>query len=133
MGIRAEELRIGNWVYQGEMYGDTQCTAYEIYGFTGASNAQYYQEWKPISITEKWLERFGFEEELDPEGVAHGIKVLESAHVDQILVVEIYENKCLFQIGETSYWTASFPIKYVHQLQNLYYALTGKELEIKEK
>jgi len=77
----------------------------------------------PIPLTEEWLLKYGF---------------MEGKYQGQILVSPfetVTQGKFL---GE---WQvillASVPhslrnrIKYVHQLQNLYFALTGEELEVK--
>ena len=75
---------------------------------------------KPIKLTEQWLKGFGFEKFGD---------------------YEIY-NKEDFQIDKTAkeqnekgYWffINEYPVNimYVHQLQNLYFALCNEELVIK--
>ena len=65
----------------------------------------------PIPLTEEWLERFGFEEVNKGLTFKKGLFELEKAP------------DC-FQYETTN-------IYYVHQLQNLYSALTGEELTIK--
>jgi hypothetical protein len=68
---------------------------------------------KPIPLTEEWLLKFGFDK-IDFQFIKNGIK--------------------LFPIRDL-YYRGNFPIKsdikYVHQLQNLFFALTGEELTIK--
>jgi hypothetical protein len=64
-----------------------------------------------IPLTEEWLVTFGFE------------------YIEEYKWWEI--DWCNFTIdlgGEYEFEFAFHPIKYVHQLQNLYFALTGKEL-----
>lgn len=75
-------------------------------------------EFEPIKITEEWLLRFGFEKNI--------------------------ENNIVWWLGDVMIWklpNGSFKlyygdirwneIKYVHQLQNLFFALKGKELTLK--
>ena len=59
--------------------------------------------WQPIPLSEEWVKRFGLNQ--------------------SNLVGGIYTDGDL-------YITVDMP-KYVHQLQNLYFALTGEELTIK--
>ena len=67
----------------------------------------------PITLTEEWLLKFGYKE-----------KDLEDGKI--ITVIE--NNKCIgFIINNLS---SMVILKHVHQLQNLYFALTNNELEI---
>ena len=81
---------------------------------------------EPIKLTEEWLLKFGFryyqnayyapdEEEYFIINTKYGFNFISFSEVDG------------------SEWAIKFDIKYVHQLQNLYYTLTGKELEINEQ
>jgi hypothetical protein len=72
----------------------------------------------PIPLTEEWLIKFGFEKlDLFYSHKKYGYKVAKN--MDGFYI-----------------WSNAFsfnpPLKYVHQLQNLYFALTGEELTIKE-
>ena len=86
----------------------------------------YVSEAEPIPLIEEWLDKFGF-----------GSKY-KSVHT--------HWNYCGFGIEQKSdvaddggelpteqvfYYDYKYEIKYVHQLQNLYHALCGKELTIK--
>lgn len=113
--MKATELRIGNWVYQGNTYGNQRVSSYELYGFSGGSNSSYYSEWKPIPLTKEWLERFGFK--VGNLYADKGWFWLERYRTLRAYVFVI-EDKLI-------------KVKYVHQLQNLYFALTGEELETK--
>ena len=97
--MKPEELRIGNWVtYKG------LDVRWSIEDFTEWSKANRIADYlEPIPLTDEWLERFGF------YGKHKSINTRES--------------KVFFD-----YNSKSIEIKYVHQLQNLYYALTKKEL-----
>jgi hypothetical protein len=71
---------------------------------------------QPIPLTEEWLLKFGFEKKKDVYFIKRGIR--------------LYPIRDLYYRGE-------FPIKrdiiFIHQLQNLYFALMGEELTIKQK
>lgn len=106
--MKATIFRIGNLVsYNRKKYEVTLQSLYE-----GAN-----LDWKPILITKKLLLNFGFKE-CELGGL--------SIKTDEYEMIEF--NSALFC------WVngTKKPIKYVHQLQNLYYALTQKELKFKK-
>ena len=76
--------------------------------------------YNPIPLTEDWLIKFGFE-----------LNHWETENRDQKTMcldgqsIEVWENSS-FYMSEIDLF-----IKSVHQLQNLYFALTGEELNIK--
>lgn len=69
-----------------------------------------------IPLTEDWLINFGLNE---PKGIHNDI-------FSGLINTEILSNRCIFFIGniEIVY------VDYVHQLQNLFFCLTGKELTL---
>lgn len=125
--MKANELRIGNIVsYRGE----TECevTSVGSNGFESIKLDKYCNvygsddvfEYLGVPLTEKWLLKLGFKEasSLMWDGVEFEKEYLGNKFT---VDVEMYVyNGC---------WTQK--IKYVHQLQNLYFALTGEELTIK--
>ena len=111
------ELRIGNWVNCECLDFENECIQLENIHPKGTIVDGYpysIKELKPIPLTEEWLLKFGFDK-IDFQFIKNGIK--------------------LFPIRDL-YYRGNFPIKsdikYVHQLQNLYFALTGEELIIKK-
>jgi hypothetical protein len=72
---------------------------------------------KPIPLTEEWLLKFGFLKNLT--SWTNWEKPNNTKEVRLII-----QGKYLFYNGRI--------IEHVHQLQNLYYSLTGEELELKE-
>ena len=85
-------------------------------------------EYMGIELTEEWLNRLGF------NGIANGKYFIGFNYCEYSVqkVGDIY-NKWYFnhEFDKTKRITSN--IKYVHQLQNLYFALTGDELKISEK
>lgn len=69
--------------------------------------------WYGEPLTEEWLEKFG----LSPDWTW---KINEPVR------------GTIFQDGKAYGWNHNIPLQYVHQLQNLYFALTGEELTIKQ-
>ena len=83
-------------------------------------------DFHPVPITEAWLINFGFHK---IEGYPYLVfKINGMSHFEQNET-----NKDEFYLeGLEGESINDVPIKYVHQLQNLYFALTGKELEFKK-
>lgn len=115
--MKNNELRIGNLVLA--LTGETKYTEVLVntifgYGINSYYNeAEYvYDEIKPIPLTEEWLLKFGFEK----KGTRAIFYTLNN--------VDVWELNGGFAND------LDLPIKYVHQLQNLYYALTNQELTI---
>lgn len=104
--MKANELRIGNLIFEEETQEVGQVNTV-ILGIIDEGLSHTY---KPIPLTEEWLERFNWN---PPKDI--GVAFSTNTH-------EIY-----FVAG--NYYKT---IEYVHQLQNLYFALTGEELEIKD-
>jgi hypothetical protein len=127
--MKASELRIGNWL---NWYSKYHCNGYfdkqlEIEDFTQTDLSSA----RPIPLTEEWLLKFGkwikednlFIRRLDTINDALRLDYINS---DGELCWEFYVYNIAGQRVGCAY------IKYVHQLQNLYFALTGEELQIKD-
>lgn len=71
--------------------------------------------YKPIPLTNEWMLRFGFEKDEDGNFETIDVLIQYWDHKNQFYYVT--NHGCLCKV-----------IKYVHELQNLYYALTGEEL-----
>jgi hypothetical protein len=129
--MKASELKPKNILYWGkEIITITGVEEQDIYSpalvtiskdFTNVNVS--LDEVKPIPLNEEWLLKMGFEY----------IEVGE----------EVYEQKWLLNMREILWGPASEgnyyhsflnggEVKYLHQLQNLYFALTGEELTINE-
>jgi len=113
--MRAEELRIGNYVI--DEFGDCRKILH-----LNKSSVEFdygiidmYENLKSVPLTEDWLLKFGF---IKLEG-------WDDTFFFQLNNVQILE----YNISGYDY--DDFNIKNVHQLQNLYFALTGEELTIK--
>lgn len=114
--MRANELRIGNLVLINSNIHEVDVVDYNqvIATVTGLIELKYV---KPIPLTEEWLLRFGF----DKSGLYHA--------KNQVYIY--YERRWTDTGYEYRFNYTSIKIKHIHQLQNLYFALTGEELTIK--
>jgi hypothetical protein len=123
--MKPEELRIGNWIlYCGSKNKVTgiMCS-YDEHEYIVEVNPPdcfnaHWSQISPIPLTEEWLERFGFEKVESWAGTT-----FENTNGDWA-----NPGGQMYIISED---VRTYCPKYVHQLQNLYYALTGEELILK--
>jgi hypothetical protein len=136
--MEAKELRIGNlisanYVYEGqvktfERFNDTLNV---VFFSDGKPNGigEYLYDVKPIPLTEEWLLKFGFEWD-DVETKTNG--GTEKMLLKDILLMKRHQDT-LWVACPYGYLISPHRTLYVHQLQNLYFALTGEELTIKNQ
>ena len=126
--IEFKELRIGNLV---KCKVSNDAGIYKVWNINGLgerviidrAGMETHQTTniKPIPITEEWLLKFGFELDGDEYyNDIHGV------------YPNVKDGGYCFMVFESEYITVNTILKHVHQLQNLYFALAGEELEIKE-
>lgn len=128
--MKASELRIGNLVTLEGRPVKADCIS--EYG----EEAKILNKLQPIPLTEEWLLKFGFYlyEEINNDHFFGGRMLRAKGDHDEFVVVHGNEYHFIRDIsssafdGSTEYRTTE--IHYVHQLQNLYFALTGEELKL---
>ena len=116
--MKASELRIGNLV---QSYADIITVEYVdkllLKGFFHRdiiyNTSIQIKHCKPIPLTEEWLLKFGFEKRYET-----CFQYKNFILNDKFIMMDI---------------DITIQLKYVHQLQNLYHALTGEELTIKDE
>lgn len=85
------------------------------------SFGQFEEFIKPITLTEEWLLKFGFDKVSDIQ-------------VECFFIQGELKDFTLHIFDGLYVWIAyDLDVKYVHQLQNLYFALTGEELTLKNR
>ena len=127
--MKSTELRIGNWVKYPHLIENVLHEFDSISGIfennSVSIKSRPYTAFtldsvNPILLTEEWLMKFGFYE------TSRYGKYLEfNINQEQALRLPICKH------SEKDFWyvlRGSVKIQYVHQLQNLYFALTGEEL-----
>ena len=127
--IKASELRAGaSIVYRIQTDLDSgkqipvlvTVTANEIKEIEGRPEKHNYN---PVELTPEWLERLGAEKINHIDG--YSFYTFSKSKLNKIHI-DVYESKTLWYGHYVEH------CRYVHQLQNLYFALTGQELELKE-
>lgn len=113
--MKANELRIGNYVnYCGQIITAGDCWDDIFHGISKHKKDKVTIE--PIPLTEQWLKDFG----LNPKN--NYFKQLGVCYENGSYIAAFDDN----EFGHNK--EDEFLIKYVHQLQNLYFAIMGKEL-----
>jgi len=109
-----KELRIGNWITHPQNSNN--------YFQVNKDTFQHPDLYRPIPITEEWLLKFGFElKKVMMGGREYEGWVNFSFHIDTNYI----ENTLFY------HWMGDkIKLKHVHQLQNIYFALTNEELKI---
>lgn len=126
--IQPNELRIGNWVY--DSFNDVIVKVIGIrlenviceWGHLKGEYKCNYEYLEPIPLTEGLLAKCMFSEyEFEDDIFLHD--------EEDVCVQKSYKEYYPYSFENSD--TIGTPIRYLHQLQNLFFALTGKELEIK--
>lgn len=122
--MKATELRIGNLFFE-----ESSKEIIEVIWLEKTRiifSGMFLNNWqaKPIKLTPEWLVNFGFEK-ID----YHRFKIKPSKF-EWYYTYSTHDNAFRFYVEDTI--VCLNVIFYVHQLQNLYFALTGNELELKK-
>lgn len=113
----ANELRIGNYLKESNLIDFIKINITDIECIQrGDINYQ------SIPLTEDWLLRFGFIKNKFDEFFE-----IENCQIE----IYLFDNESKYTVCVDS--VVNKNIKYVHQLQNLYFALTGEELTLNNK
>jgi len=124
--IKASDLRIGNLIWDSEenKYFEVE----QLKKYVGSEIWVFYRngsikckEVEPIPLTEEWLLKFGFEKN-------------SYWYKDDNLIRFVFDDNGWLHcsIGDNDKGILYNKIKFVHQLQNLYFALNNEELKFKE-
>ena len=129
--MKSQEVRLGNYHFYHIVDKYDERGEYDEVCQIDAEDFRILEnfdcpEYKPIPLDEEWLLKLGFF-----VGSKKNCYYKDWAMngVETIVFEYHYKGGYDYEVGANRYKT----IHYVHQLQNLYFALTGEELEIKEK
>ena len=127
--IKANELRIGNKLnFLGDVVTFKNITEIREDGIFWIKTFEPKIEsknfhFKPIEITEEWLLKFGFKNK-------NGQNRYELKHIGMVL---LNDSVCVTMYDAYNEVDNSLVLlNYIHQLQNLYFALVGSELQLLE-
>jgi hypothetical protein len=121
------ELRVGSVVTHPLFDDPTAVRAIAFNGlYIGTEDGLpiHIDDFKPIEITDKVLELLKF---VRMTNTAPGIGEFDWWETDDVSLTHIH--KGLYGVGGLS---GIKPMRYVHELQNSYFVITGKELNTKE-
>lgn len=144
--MKATEIRVGNWVKE-ESLGYKQ---WGLKDFDNYHGEHYPENWisdkiEPIPLTPEILEKAGFEKRVYD---AHKKNLIIIEQMPELAAREFCDFKKALMDGdwqiviqEADIWDVWFgndedldvrlvSIEYLHELQNLFFGLTGDELEI---
>jgi hypothetical protein len=135
--MKATELKIGNFLIELGNAPDPLKRIFRITAIYGRDAERFVVEddngdimsasfLQPIPLTEEWLLKFGIEKTSNSEQYGYYIELSDKSFIcwawSKDVSIENYKGDDIPYVY----------CEYVHQLQNLYFALTGNELEIKE-
>ena len=113
--MKANELRIGNYIKQGKIWylEVSEDGSYMYKAGSYGSNAE------PIPLTEEWLLKFGF------STLSFGNTERVMNINDSSFIIEFFEYTGFYHYSGGEGVKLSAPIQYVHQLQNLVFAVSN--------
>lgn len=132
--MKASDFRVGNILLDFEG-NPISIEAIEILAISQCNVASKEVEFlKPIPITEEWLLNFGFDK-FDGYECGFSFKIVPTYELSNVYVQlseSVYHYvRREYDGGTSEPFESVIELHYVHQLQNLYFALTGQELKIK--
>ena len=119
--MKPTELRIGNWIeWDDDSHEQFKVETIDYSEPNYFVNGGLLDDMLPIPLTEEWLLKFGAVKTFDNWQFTISVGAI-TLHFRR-------NNEWYSELGGIYLGSK---IKYVHQLQNLYFALTGNELELK--
>lgn len=126
--MKAAELRIGNIVYNRD--NDVVCINSPIL----ISSLHHWEQTKysktppidSIPLTEEWILKLGFKN----NDIVGGFVIESGRQAFNLFLAQDTDWLLLYRDDIGCNYQSLIFIDYVHQLQNLYFALTNKELEL---
>ena len=134
--MKASELRIGNWFNSVKFGVPVICELTDFAELCHRSDGAYNdppidEMFEPIPLTEEWLLKFGFKKRrnvgthIDEETAFYWLHDYSGIGITIDYFLSTHDRNY-----DSISVDGSKGLEYVHELQNLYFALTGEELEI---
>lgn len=128
MAIQSKDFRVGNWLQDTQFKKPFYVSALDIYEISKREN---YDGLEPLPLTPEILKKCGFADynslpsEYPGEYDLRLYYIYEKSHYAYLS----FKNNSLILIDGDGLGIC-IEKKYLHQLQNLYYALCGEELNV---
>jgi len=120
MALKAIELRIGNYYQENGTYYKT--TPNDIINLIRCEASKTESDMQPVPLTEDILLKCGFKK----DGKSYCI-----GYWDCDFTLEQYSDEVFYMVNVSESLKFGPEIRYLHQLQNIYFALEEEELEVK--
>lgn len=120
--MEAKELRIGNWVQFRHTETPVLIT---LADFVREYKEEHLEDYEPIPLTKEWLDKFNM---FNGKEYAYGNYPLRMGNYAISDVSDIFDKGWSIGIEGSDGWMFLVCVKYVHQLQNVIFALTGDVL-----
>lgn len=121
--METTELRLNNWIQikvKDQIHYGQVCAIEKDCVYAGDGIKAPVKFLEPLPLTPEWLEKAGFKEDEDEGG-----KWSSDGFLFSIFTIE----KVYHWANVEEYEWSAVPITAVHELQNLCFAVTGRELE----
>ena len=152
--IYANEIRIGNLIYtSGQVVYTEEVTSIDsktnfvrtVSTYRKGEEVHLLEKCNPVPLDEEWLEKFGFVLEDSEDKASYFIKTIKSENREEKIIVPIFYYKGPRPVDEEDDRNSTIiefvwgpfreigkdvELQYVHQLQNLFFSLTGFELAL---
>lgn len=126
--MNAKELRLGNLVMLGDIVAPVSII--ELFSHTNAINELNQDMIDPVPLSKEWLKRLGL--------IEHSVSDFYYIELEEY-ILQVVVNGFSGTLEKDPKWFISIdtghgsqPVtitkRYVHELQNIYHALTGEEL-----
>lgn len=129
--LKASELRIGNLVDRENTGHSLEITALHLVNFDKMKSFLF-----PLKLREKQLLKFGFTN-IDRSNIY--VKLIHQIGETKLKSLAVYIDENNYTVAIVDYYTGvektdllHFDYEFVHQLQNLYFALVGEELVLQD-
>ena len=131
--MKANEIRVGNWIKDPRPFNQETKKFFKMtengYFKATARDIQFAEEFEPIPLTEGILLKCGFKKSrnigcYDTDKDAF---FFESDKISLTIDFILSSSNHYYRSNPVD---GAIPLKYLHQLQNLVFSVTGQELEI---
>ncbi len=134
--LEVQDLRIGNWIIEP---GQDEGKPFQIFSIyhedkNNKVNGLPIALMQPIPLTEDWLIRFGFEKRFNNDDC----NLFDLIGYKEMSLTGLNRGQGFFTLADftgKNGWYLDLQTRttltHVHQLQNLYFAISGEELTIK--